>query len=144
VGYRWVFVVLDEEGERFRIGGGVADDLLAAADGLFDNKGPASLKFDIQGVNIKEVESMAEDSIQRIFKALDDILQRLTKVETILEGSQKCHEDIEKDILAMRRVQATQEERIVRLEQAKAGVVAIREFAAWAAAIASAMYAYLH
>ncbi len=50
MGYRWVFVVLDEVDERLRIGGGVADDLLAVTDGLFDNKGPASPKFDIQGV----------------------------------------------------------------------------------------------
>lgn len=86
---------------------------------------------------------MADDNVTRIFALLDDILQRTTKVETILEESRKYHDDFEKDLIMLRDNLASQEKRIGKLEQAKAGAVAIREFIAWGAAIVSVMWAVM-
>lgn len=84
---------------------------------------------------------MADDNVTRIFALLDDILQRTTKVETILEESKKYHDDFEKDLLDIRKSVMVQGERIGRLEQAKAGAVAIREFVAWGVATIAALWA---
>lgn len=86
---------------------------------------------------------MADDNVTRIFALLDDILQRTTKVETILEESKKYHDDFEKDLLDIRKSVMVQGERIGRLEQAKAGAVAIREFIAWGVAIVAALWAVM-
>lgn len=86
---------------------------------------------------------MADDNVTRIFALLDDILQRTTKVETILEESKKYHDDFEKDLALLRTGLASQGERIGRLEQAKAGAVAIREFVAWGVATIAAVWAVM-
>lgn len=87
--------------------------------------------------------NMADDNVMRIFALLDDILQRTTKVETILEESRKFHDDFEKDLNVLRAGLVAQGERIGRLEQAKAGAVAIREFVAWGVATVAAVWAVM-
>lgn len=86
---------------------------------------------------------MADVSAARIFALLDDILQRTTKVETILEESKKYHSGLEKDVLDVRRSVASHGERIGKLEQTKAGAVAIREFIAWGVAVVAAVLAVI-
>lgn len=86
---------------------------------------------------------MADENVTRIFALLDDILQRTTKVETILEESKKYHDDFEKDLTILRAGLASQGERIGKLEQAKAGAVAIREFIAWGVATVAAVWAVM-
>lgn len=86
---------------------------------------------------------MGDDTIVRLFKKLDDLSERMARVETKIDEHNKYASGLEQNIGQIREEITGHEKRINELEQAKAGAVSIKEFVGWIAAVAATLWGWL-
>lgn len=86
---------------------------------------------------------MGDDTIVRLFKKLDDLSERMARVETKIDEHNKYASGLEQDIGLIREEITEHERRLSELEQAKAGAVSIKEFVGWIVAIAATVWGWL-
>lgn len=86
---------------------------------------------------------MGDDTIVRLFKKLDDLSERMARVETKIDEHNKYASGLEQNIGQIRDEITGHEKRINELEQAKAGASSIKEFIGWIAAVAATLWGWL-
>jgi len=86
---------------------------------------------------------MSEDTMARLFAKLDDLSDRMARVEVKLDEHNKYASNLESEIGKVQEDLIEHDRRINDLEQAKAGAASVKEFIGWAVAIVAAIWGVL-
>ncbi len=86
---------------------------------------------------------MSEDMTSRLFAKLDDLSDRMARVEVKIDEHNKYASSLENEIGKVQEDLVEHDRRINDLEQAKAGATSVKEFIGWAVAVVAAIWGTL-
>ncbi len=86
---------------------------------------------------------MSEDTTSRLFAKLDDLSDRMARVEVKIDEHNKYAATLEHEIGKVQEDIMDHDRRINELEQTKAGATSVKEFIGWAVAIVAAIWGVL-
>lgn len=86
---------------------------------------------------------MGDDAIIRIFVKLDNIADRMARVETKIDEHNKYANGLENDISKVKESLTEHGRRFGKLNQTKAGATSVKEFIAWGVAIAATIWGWM-